>query len=221
MTLVARGEPQKVSEQADICVGGTRFLLEARGKVVLIEKQNCLGGTATSGLVNVWHSLYDTDGQNQIIAGLTFETIERLQQAGALKCTDSVNSAYQFNSQELKIELDRYIKENKIKLYLHTYYSTLLLDGNRIKAAVIENKDGRSAIKADFFIDATGDGDRAGLEIESYRNKTVQPPSACFLMKGRVDSNLLSQVIGNTGMRKDLRMTGAGAAMPFAVTISG
>jgi hypothetical protein len=209
-------EPQKkikVSEQADICVVGgscTGVFAAVRAarlgaKVVLIEKQNCLGGTATSGLVNVWHSLYDTDGQNQIIAGLTFETIERLQQAGALKCTDSVNSAYQFNSQELKIELDRYIKENKIKLYLHTYYSTLLLDGNRIKAAVIENKDGRSAIKADFFIDATGDGDLCrDLEIESYRNKTVQPPSACFLMKGRVDSNLLSQVIREHGHEEGL-----------------
>lgn len=209
-------EPQKkikVCEQADICVVGgscTGVFAAVRAarlgaKVVLIEKQNCLGGTATSGLINIWHSLYDTDGKNQIIAGLTQETLERMQQTGALSRGKTVNDAYHFNSQELKIELDRYVRENKITLYLHTYYANLLLDGNKIKAIIIENKDGRSAIKASFFIDATGDGDLCrDLKIESYQNKTVQPPSACFLMKGGIDRDLLSQIIRKHGHEEGL-----------------
>lgn len=209
-------EPQrqlKICAQADICVIGgscTGVFAAVRAarlgaKVVLVEKQNCLGGTAAGGLVNIWHSLHDTDGQKQIIAGLTQETLERLDHVGALARGNSVNNAYQFNSQELKIELDRYINENKIKLYLHTYYSNVLADGNKIEAVIVENKDGRSAIKADFFIDATGDGDIGrDLKIESYQNKNIQPPTACFLMKGDIDSARLTKIIYEHGREEGL-----------------
>ena len=30
-------------------------------RVAIIEKQNCFGGVATAGAVNVWHSLHDTE----------------------------------------------------------------------------------------------------------------------------------------------------------------
>lgn len=210
-------EPQKelnICAQADLCVVGgscTGVFAAVRAarlgaKVVLVEKQNCLGGTATSGLVNIWHSLHDADGKNQIIAGLTQETLERLNSAGALIRGQSVNDAYHFNSQELKIELDRYIQENKIKLYLHTYYSSVLYEGSRLKAVIVENKDGRSAIKADFFIDATGDGDMArDLKIESYQNKNIQPPSSCFLMKGDIEGAELNDIIHEHGQEAGLQ----------------
>ncbi|HOJ35182.1 MAG TPA: FAD-dependent oxidoreductase [Clostridiales bacterium] len=203
----------KICDEADVCVVGgscTGVFAAVRAarlgaKVALIEKQNCLGGTATNGLINIWHSLYDTDGKNQIIAGLTLETLERLKKAGAVWRGESITGAYHFNSQELKIELDNYIRENKIRLYLHTYYAGLLHDGNKIKAVIIENKDGRSAVKAGFFVDATGDGDLCrDLNIESYQNKTVQPPSSCFLMKGDIDSDLLSQIIRKHGHEEGL-----------------
>ena len=75
-------EPERkvpVIEKADLCVVGgscTGVFAAVRAarlglKVVLIEKHNMLGGTAVSGLVNIWHSLHDTDRKNQVIAGLT------------------------------------------------------------------------------------------------------------------------------------------------------
>ena len=59
----------KICDEADVCVVGgscTGVFAAVRAarlgaKVALIEKQNCLGGTATNGLINIWHSLYDTD----------------------------------------------------------------------------------------------------------------------------------------------------------------
>ena len=59
----------------DICVVGgscTGLFAAVRAarlgaKVAIIEKQNCFGGVATNGLVNVWHSLYDIKGEKQII----------------------------------------------------------------------------------------------------------------------------------------------------------
>ena len=51
-------------------------------KVAIIEKSNCFGGVATNSLVNVWHTLYDVDGKEQIIAGLTDEVEQQLFQNG-------------------------------------------------------------------------------------------------------------------------------------------
>lgn len=64
--------------EGDVCVlGGSATgvfaaIRAARmgARVCLIERQNYFGGTATSGLVNIWHSLMDFDYREQIIAGL-------------------------------------------------------------------------------------------------------------------------------------------------------
>jgi hypothetical protein len=37
-----------------------------------------------ASLVNVWHSIYDTTGQRQIIGGLTTEITERLKRRDAV-----------------------------------------------------------------------------------------------------------------------------------------
>lgn len=86
-------EPEKrlpICEEVDLCVIGgscTGLFAAVRAarlglRVALIEKQNCLGGMATAGLVNIWHSLHDFYGEEQIIGGLTFETIQRLEKNG-------------------------------------------------------------------------------------------------------------------------------------------
>jgi len=187
-------EPAKqipVVYEADVCVIGgsaTGVFAAVRAarlgaRVVLVERQNCFGGVATSGLVNIWHTYLDTSGTKQVIAGLSEEVTDRIE---------PLNDGYRdhagshcFNPHELKIELDRLLNESGVKYYLHTFYAGLMTDGNRITAVFIQNKDGRGAIKADFFIDATGDGDLArDLGIESYVNPNIQPPSACFLMQG-------------------------------------
>ncbi|MCQ2445512.1 MAG: FAD-dependent oxidoreductase [Clostridia bacterium] len=201
-------ERVKVMAEADLCVVGgsaTGVFAAVRAarlgaKVILLEKENCLGGTATTGLVNVWHSLHDTEHKNQVIGGLTYEMIERLDKLGVLQRNKEDNVAYRFNSQELKIELDRLVKEEKIRLALHTYYSGVVTDGDEIRYALFETKDGRRAVKAAFFIDATGDGLLArDLGLVSYRNDVIQPPSACFLMQGNFEGVDIGKLIHEHG----------------------
>ena len=101
-------EPQKrlrITHEVDLCVIGgscTGVFAAIRAarlglRVLLIEQHNILGGTAVSGLVNIWHSLYDTDNRNQIIAGLTAETVERLQRRDAIVQSGKRESYYNFN----------------------------------------------------------------------------------------------------------------------------
>ena len=151
------------------CTGVFAAVRAARlgARVALVEKQNAFGGVATSGLVCVWHSFLDTEYKRQIIGGLSHEVVERLRRRRAVdQFSNSPDTAYRFNSEELKIELDELVRENGITPFLHTLFCAPHSEDGRIRAVIIENKDGRSAIGAKVFIDATGDGDlAAAVEI--------------------------------------------------------
>lgn len=190
-------EPAKnipVIYEADVCVVGgscTGVFAAVRAarlgaRVVIVECQNSFGGVATNGLVSVWHSFYDMEDKKQVIAGLSEEILERLDDVDHKV---GPGKSHFFNPTELKIELDQILKEENVKIYLHTYYSGLSCDGNKIDAIFVENKNGRGAIKAKFFIDATGDGDLCrDLGIESYTNDNIQPPSSVYIMQGTGDA---------------------------------
>jgi len=70
-----------VADEVDICVIGgscTGVFAAVRAarlgaRVAIVEEQGFFGGVATASLVNVWHSLFDTTGEQQIIGGLTEE----------------------------------------------------------------------------------------------------------------------------------------------------
>lgn len=184
-----------VIHEADVCVLGgscTGVFAALRAarlglKVVLVEKQNCFGGVATTSLVCVWHSLWDTAGKQQIIAGLTQEVTERLDRRGVLRRFEKTNKAYgfTFNPEELKIELDEMVLEAGIKPYLHTQFCAPLVEDGVLRAVLVENKSGRGAIRAKIFIDATGDGDLAArLNLGTYFSSHAQPATTCALFSG-------------------------------------
>lgn len=183
-----------VSLETDICVIGgscTGVFAAVRAarlgaKVAIVEKQNSFGGVATQGLVNIWHSLKDAEFKNDIVAGLTLETIERLEKRGAVtRIPHDENRAFVLNTEELKIELDEFVKENGIVPFLHSFFVAPHLKDGKLDSAIIENKSGRSAIRAKIFIDASGDGDlaaRLGLPFELRRH--LQPPTTCSRILG-------------------------------------
>lgn len=183
--------------EADICVVGgscTGVFAAVRAarlgaKVVIVEQQNSFGGVATNGLVSVWHSFKDTERKKQIVSGLSEEVLDRLPQFDSMV---SFSDSHFFNPVELKCELDAIVKEANIKVYFHTFYSGIVSDGEKIEAIFVDNKDGRGAIKAKFFIDATGDGDLCrDLQIERFENEFRQPPSYVFLMQGSDEASSL------------------------------
>ncbi len=198
MHIVEPARKIPVYHEADICVLGgscTGVFAAVRAarlgaKVVIVEKQNAFGGVATSGLVNIWHSLFNTEFDKQIIAGLTWETIERLRRLGAVKAEQKSHSVgYVLNTEELKIELDQLIVENKVKAYLHTAFVAPHVEDGELQAVIVENKSGRGAIRARVFIDATGDGDLcARLRLDHRVSSHFQPSTTCAKISGWGDS---------------------------------
>ena len=154
-------------------------------RVAIIEKHNCFGGVATVAAVNIWHSLHDTHNERQVISGLTQEVITRLQRRNAVLTSPNPSSAYRLNTEELKIELDELVMEHQITPFLHSFYVAPVIEGGRLSAVIIENKNGRQAIRARQFIDATGDADVARhVGLPNYEPETLQPPTTCAKIFG-------------------------------------
>ena len=67
--------------------------------VAIVEQQGCFGGVATNSMVNIWHSLLDTEFKRKIIGGLTDEIVGRLQKRDAVIVTEkNESSGFTFNS---------------------------------------------------------------------------------------------------------------------------
>ena len=184
-----------VYNEVDICVLGgscTGVFAAVRAarlgaNVAIIEKQNAFGGVATNAMVNIWHSVLDTEFKLQIIAGLTGETMDRLSKRQAVvKSGNNESAGFTFNSQELKIELDELVLESGIHPYLHTLFSEPWFDHNgQLAGVIVDNKSGRGIIKAKYFIDATGDGDLCyRLGLDTYESDLLQPPTTCAHFEG-------------------------------------
>ena len=170
------------------CTGVFAAIRAARlgARMAIIESNGFFGGVATASLVNIWHSIYDTNGEKQIIAGLTTEVVERLRKRQAVLISEPTVSRHcVLNTEELKIELDEMIIEAGVRPFLHTLFvSPVFVDG-RLSAIAVEDKSGRRAIRASYFVDATGDGDLiARMGLPSYKNDLLQPPTTCAIIRG-------------------------------------
>ncbi len=194
MKLTVEEPPRSTTivHECDVCVlGGSctgvfAAVKAARlgAKVVLIERLGMFGGVATASLVNVWHSPLDTRYERPIIGGLTIELINRLDKRGAVQHhTASPHWAFAFNPYEMMIELDRLVIENNITPMLHSAFVAPVVEDGRLDAVLIENKSDRQAVRARFFIDATGDADvahRCGSAC--YKAAHAQPSTTCAVL---------------------------------------
>ncbi len=192
LTEPAREIP--VIQEVDLCVLGgscTGVFAAIRAarlglSVAIVERMGAFGGVATLSLVNVWHSPMDEVFEKTIFAGLSIELMERLKKRKAVNEHERNSSrAWSFNSFEMQIELDELILEHKITPWLHTAFAAPYVKDGKLAAILVENKSGRGAIKARFFIDATGDGDLCHrLGLETYRGAHRQPSTTCALFGG-------------------------------------
>ncbi|HUT32467.1 MAG TPA: FAD-dependent oxidoreductase [Planctomycetota bacterium] len=192
---VIREAPRETPIVADVdvcvvggsCTGVFAAVAAARlgARVALIEANGFFGGVATASMVNVWHSIKDIKGEQQVIGGLTTEVVERLARRDAAAFRGTASQYYILNTEELKIELDLLVAEAKVQPFLHTFFVAPAVEDGRMAAAIIEDKTGRRAIRARQFVDATGDADvvaRMGLPV--YKRDDVQPPTLCAILRG-------------------------------------
>ncbi len=155
-------------------------------RVAIVEYNAFFGGMATAALVPVWHSLYSTDGKTQIIGGLTEEIEKKLLERGEAELVEPGNPGVgcYFNTAALQMALDELVAEQPT---ITTFFKAQVVAAEKdreghLTAAVIEDKSGRRALGAKWFIDATGDADltaRAGFETWTLPKGQIQAHTLC------------------------------------------
>ena len=164
-------------------------------KTAIVEKHNCFGGVATAGLVNVWHTVLDIDGKERVIAGLTEEVRSTLLKNGHAVPEETISPAIYFDPNVMKWELDKLATGANVDIFFHTHYHALQMEGDRITGVIVGNKDGLGILTGSFFVDATGDGDLCrDSGVAGYRYDSVQPPSACYFLNGKIRGDLAKLV---------------------------
>lgn len=174
--------------------GITAALAAARSgaRTILVERYGFLGGMSTLALVYPWMSFHAASGE-QVIQGIPQEIVDRLKERGASPghLRDTIGFVYSltpYNAEAYKVLVLEMLEEAGVELLLHSFVTAAETTGKRIDKVIVNHKSGQSEIKANVFIDATGDGDVAYLAGAEYElgneEQQVQPMTMKFRMKG-------------------------------------
>jgi hypothetical protein len=171
---------------AGVCAALAAARLGAQ--VALVERWGHLGGQATGGLVIEFFGASDGptfQWGRKIKAGIYEEILERLKPFGAVTRFPDVL----IHPEYLKLVCQRMLLEAGVKLLTHSLAVGAVVEGEVIKAALIENKSGRGAILGKVFVDGTGDGDSAawcGVPYELLPADQLRPVTLVYRF-GNVD----------------------------------
>jgi len=159
-------------------------------RTLLIERDGCLGGTMTNGLVGPMMTFHSS--KEQVIRGLAQEVVDRLIALKAspghiIDSTGYGETVTPFDHEALKLVLQRMALESGASVLLHTLVDGVVLDGAVIRGVTVQNKGGKETLFARVIIDASGDGDvaaQAGAPFQIGRptDGLVQPVSLIFKM---------------------------------------
>ncbi len=185
MKIVEERREIPVWEQVDVLVVGSgpagvsAAICAAREgvSVMLLEQSGNVGGIATEGLMSHWTG--NTEG------GFYDEILERSADAGR----DDAQMRKVIDPERLKTILLEMLEEAGVKLLLYTFACAPVMEGNKIKGVIAENKTGRGAVLGKIVVDASGDGDiaaRAGVPyyIGRETDGKMQPATIMFKVAG-------------------------------------
>lgn len=145
-------------------------------RVLLVESGGCFGGVGTSGMVPAFAPF--TDGEHVLAAGVGLEIRRRVSKQYPL-------STYwtSIEPEELKRAYDAVMEESGVDFLFFTTLCDVVTSGDHIEYAVFTSRTGIFAVKADIYVDCTGDGNLVALaggrfEIGDAQGATM-PPTLC------------------------------------------
>ena len=166
-------------------------------KVMLVEKSGCLGGAISNNLVYpfmpYWTKQKDgNDAGKKYLSQGIFKEMKARHDKYVDDCKD-----HEFNSEYFKIVLDDMTEEAGVDVLFHGVIYDVKTDNRKISSVEITAKAQKITAEADFFIDATGDGELfylAGCDYQLGResDSLCQPMTTCFRMSG-VDLDLFTE----------------------------
>lgn len=159
--VVVGGGPAGIAASVSAARHGARTLL--------VERYGFLGGMGTAGGVTNFAGLYGKrDGEmTQLVHGVADELLARIDALGGLnKPQDGMQGRIRVRSYDTsvyKCAADQLLLDAGVQLLFHAWAAAVVMEGGRIAALVVETKSGRQAIRANAFVDASGDADVAAF----------------------------------------------------------
>ena len=151
--------------------------------VTVIESQGCLGGIATAGMMSNWGGRSSSKILKEIY-DLTYDMAKDIGWDDNNGCgRDAIYHDVQ------KIALEKMFSDEGIDVLYYTHACKAVVKDGVIDGIIIENKSGRSFIRAKRVIDSTGDGDiaaSAGVPYTKGRESDgkMQPATVMFNVGG-------------------------------------
>jgi choline dehydrogenase-like flavoprotein len=147
-------------------------------RTLLVERQGCLGGTATTGYVAQYIGFFNQG--IQAVWGLPLEFTQRIVAAGGsdgfgkyLLAEASANPVpihnFPFNPEVVKWVADEWAEEAGIEVALHANVTGVLKDGDRVRGVIVEDVAGRRAYRSRVVVDASGDATPSSLSGVTIR----------------------------------------------------
>lgn len=165
-------------------------------KVLLVEKSGCLGGAISNNLVYPFMPYWtrnseDKNAAKKYLSQGIFKEMKERHDKYVDDCKD-----HEFNSEYFKIVLDDMTSEAGVDVLFHGIVYAVKTDGRNLTEVEVTAKAQNITVQADFFIDATGDGELfylAGCDYQLGRKSDglCQPMTTCFRMSG-VDLDLFT-----------------------------
>lgn len=151
-------------------------------KTLLVERCGWLGGAMSNSLVFPFMPWWTTmpDGTTKDLSdGIFTEILQRVNQY------DNPQKRIAFDPEYFKLILDEMVQEAGVDLLFHANLCEVKKEQREIKSLIFAVKGGFLELSADYYIDATGDGDLftfAGCDYQLGRpeDNLCQPMTTCF-----------------------------------------
>lgn len=163
-------------------------------RTLLIERYGFLGGMGTAAGVTNFCGLHaNVHGEmHRVVQGIASDLLDRIDRIGGLNAPHLILGkilAQAYDTAAYKIAADDLLAHHKVDILFHALGTGIVMqDERRIDALMVETKAGRQAVRANVFIDCSGDGDLAAwagapFEVGDDDGHTLYP-SMMFRLNG-------------------------------------
>jgi hypothetical protein len=183
--VVLGGGPAGIAAAAAAGAQGRRTLL--------IERYGFLGGMGTAAGVTNFCGLHaNVYGDiRQVVHGIADDLLGRIHALGGLNEPHMIfgkTKAQAYDTAIYKCAADDFLAARKVEVLFHALAVGVVMNGAHIDALLMETKSGRMAVRANFFIDCSGDGDLASFAGAPFEigdaNGNMLYPTMMFRLNG-------------------------------------
>jgi FAD dependent oxidoreductase len=163
-------------------------------RTLLVERYGFLGGMGTAAGVTNFCGLHaNVRGEmHRVVRGVASDLLARIDRLDGLNKPHLILGkilAQAYDTAAYKIAADDLLAEHGVDILFHALGAGVAMQGEtRVNALFVETKAGRQAIRADIFIDCSGDGDLAAWAGAPYEvgdgHGHMLYPSMMFRLNG-------------------------------------